>query len=1010
MGASMSTVRVLGPIEVWADEQRVALDGPRQVSLLACLAVHANQAASSDQLIEWLWGEDGEGKRKSLQMAIARLRRALARCDASRVELRTVGGGYLLGLPAGELDARQFQDQVQLGRRALDAGDAAAASGLLIDALALWRGQPLAEVAFEDFAQPEIRRLEELHWEGLQLRIDADLVLGRHEQVIAELGGLLAEEPARERIAVQLMTALYRCGRQAEALAVFDRTQAFLRTELGLAPGPAVTALQTAILNHDLDEQHSTVDIQAPRAATDGFTGPLRARVPDRAQRVIGREVELNDLSGMLADPDIAVVTLTGPGGSGKTTLAMETARRLRHEFIDGITVLWLAETTQSSQVMPELARALGLELAGTQNPVERIVYALSRQRRLVIFDNFEHVLGAADEVGQLVAFCPQLKVLATSRRPLGLALERVYRIAGLAVGDDPVLTGPSAFDDANPAAALFVERATTANPALVLSDSDNAAIMELCHCLDGLPLALELAAARARVLSLPGLVSLVRGSALDGLHADRRNALERHRTLESAIGWSYDLLSDVERSVFERLTVFRGGFDITAAYAVCAETLTESDVLDAVSGLLDASLLVRSDVGSGHARFAMLEMIREFAYRRLTDRQDVDEVSRRHAHHYSSVIGPAEAGIRSPDRLQWLALLDRERANLLSALSWSRRAAELEPGLRIASHRSYWRARDLHLEILDWIRQALAGDSGTDETRAQAMQAAAALASELGLRAESNGWATRALKIAEAIGDQRLLADCLTGVAWTTARLGNTESARDFYLRAMPLVESCGDAYLVADFARMEIEIGLVGEANLAEVEDRVLQHFRSLGDRMSEVDVLCNIGYNSACAGQLDRARDALGRGLSLADDVYSAGGRAALVGNLAIVDLLEGHLVDAQARFGQALALARHAADAATIREVIFGIAGGCARAGRAETAVTLAAAATVLFPGVGPLEAETIVQEKYLDQLAQSLGPECWSAAHLCGASMSSDDAIDAALDAAGAMSRRQGVPI
>ena len=306
----MVSFRVLGPVEAWTDEGRLELGGPRQVALLAFLLLHANQAVAADKVIDAVWGAERDGASKRLQTGVYRLRRALEPLDRDDVpRLRTVLGGYLFWVEPGELDAEVFAQRIRDGRRALDDGDAVRASELLADALSLWRGSPLAEVAFEDFAQPEIRRLEELRMSAVETKTEADLRLDRHAEVIGELEALLAEQPTRERLARQLMTALYRSGRQVDALKVYQQTRTHLVEQLGLEPGPTLAALQTQILDHAPSLQR-------------GFDGRpvlpgshrLRRGVPSPATPTIGREQELRDISALFDTSDSRLVTLTGPG------------------------------------------------------------------------------------------------------------------------------------------------------------------------------------------------------------------------------------------------------------------------------------------------------------------------------------------------------------------------------------------------------------------------------------------------------------------------------------------------------------------------------------------------------------------------------------------------------------------------------------------------------------------------------------------------------------------------
>ena len=377
----MSRFRVLGPVEVWADERRLVLSGPRQVALLAFLLLHANRAVSADAVIDAVWGPEREGATKRLHMAVSRLRRALEPLDEQDdPRLRTAGSGYLLSVRPGELDAEVFAERVRDARRMLEHDDPASTSRLLADALDLWRGPPLAEVAFEDFAQAEIRRLEELHVVALETRIDADLQLGRHAELIGELEGLLARQPDRERIAGQLMTALYRSGRQADALEVYQRTRNYLAEQLGVEPGPTLQTLQAQILGHapDLNPNISPDGTHAPSAAS------AVGRLPLREIQLIGRQRELAEVSALLVDPDIAVLTLTGTGGTGKTSLGLEAARRALPAFAGDIALVELASIVDPVQVPGEIVRTLEIQLATPETPLAALKRVL-RPRRMLL-------------------------------------------------------------------------------------------------------------------------------------------------------------------------------------------------------------------------------------------------------------------------------------------------------------------------------------------------------------------------------------------------------------------------------------------------------------------------------------------------------------------------------------------------------------------------------------------------------------------------------------------------
>jgi len=354
----MTSFRILGPVEAGVGEDRLSIGGRRQLKLLAALLVNANRAVSTDALVDVVWGPERSGADNRLQMAIARLRKALEPLngdDGPRV--RTVAGGYMLMVATGELDADVFQARVQDGREALAAGEADRASELLTSALRLWRGPPLADVAFEDFAQPEIRRLEELRLEALEARIDAELRLGHHAQTLGELGRLLAEHPSRERLASQLMLALYRSGRQGDALDVYQRTRGHLLEELGIEPGPALKAMQAQILQQadSLDRSRGDVlGLSVPDV-------PRPTSPPSLPTPTIGRQQEIASIRGLLTRDEVRLVTAIGTGGVGKTRVALEVARSLEPVFPDGVCWVELAGTATPEDVAPSIVRALAL-------------------------------------------------------------------------------------------------------------------------------------------------------------------------------------------------------------------------------------------------------------------------------------------------------------------------------------------------------------------------------------------------------------------------------------------------------------------------------------------------------------------------------------------------------------------------------------------------------------------------------------------------------------------------
>ena len=613
----MASFRILGPVEASVDDRSLRLGGARQLKLLAFLVLRANQGVSTDVLTEVLWGSARGRSDNRVTMAVARLRKALEPlCKGEEPRLRTVSGGYMLVVERGELDAEVFAGMVEDGQRALDGGDAAGASEVLNAALALWRGPPLAEVAFEDFAQGEIRRLEELRLCALEARIDADLHLGRHARLVAELESLVAAEPTRERLVGQLMLALYRSGRQADALAVYQRARTRLADELGLEPGPALRALQAQVL-----EQAEWLSLGAVASELPVWTA--KARLPAPATSTIGRSGEVDAISKLLCRSDVRLVTLVGPGGVGKTRLGLAASRATELHFSDGACWVELAGVARTKEVDFCIAQAVGVAPGEGESVRDALGRALSTRRLLLVVDNFEHVLDAASLIGELLANCRGLTVLATSREALKLSAEHRFVVEPLAVPHNPTATTVADLERAS-ATALFLAAAGRHDNRFSVTPADAPAVARVCAGLDGLPLAIELAAARAGLFGIEELAARL-DRELDDLGDGPRDAPARQQTLRATIEWSYRLLDEEERMAFARFAVFAGGSTLGAALEVTGATLSTIDAL------IDKSLLAFRTAPGGSKRVTILETVREYAVERLAEDPDANGVRRAH-------------------------------------------------------------------------------------------------------------------------------------------------------------------------------------------------------------------------------------------------------------------------------------------------------------------------------------------------------------------------------------------
>ncbi len=494
---------ILGPLEVIAEGRVVPLDAPKPRALLALLLLHANEPVSRDRLIEELWaGRPPSSATKTLQTYVSQLRRAL-----DRNAIRTVSSAYELRTDAGSFDLHRFEQLVANAR----AVTPAEANVMLREALSLWRGQPLAEFAYEPWAQVEIARLEELRLDALQERIETDLALGASAELVPELELLVGQYPLREHLRAQLMLALYRSGRQADALAAYRDARSALVETLGIEPTLALRQLERAILDQD-----PALDIALRLPVTEVVR--RRPSFQGRSSSFVGRTRELQEIRTLLLREEVRLLTLTGAAGSGKTRLALEVTSGLEVEPV-GVVLVELGRIRDARLAARAIAGELGIQERSGCTAREELLEHLRDRQVLLLLDNFEHLLAAAPLVRELLAGAPGLKVLATSRAPLDVPEEQLYRVPALELPDParrPSITRLRRTE----AIRLFVDRARVARPDFELSETNAESVVELCVRLDGLPLALELAAARCNVLSPHALLErLTRGLISCGRH-----------------------------------------------------------------------------------------------------------------------------------------------------------------------------------------------------------------------------------------------------------------------------------------------------------------------------------------------------------------------------------------------------------------------------------------------------------------------------------------------------------
>ena len=1133
--------RILGPLEVSADERALDLGGPKQRALLALLILEANRVVSRDRLIESLWDKQPpESARKALQVYVSQLRKVLG-----QERLVTRAPGYLLQVDPDELDLDRFQRLREEGK--------------LDEALSLWRGPPLSDFARDRFAQGEIARLEELRLAALEERVERDLSEGRHHELVGELDALAKDHPRRERLRAQQMLALYRAGRQAEALDVYQQAREALVDELGIEPGRDLRELQQAILNQDpaLDAPRATTgvpprtaelepgaddkrpaatglpsgtvtllfadiegstrlmralgeqfagarararelvrsvvsdhdgsevdwsgdgvflaferagdavaaaaDLQrslatepwAPDAAitmrigihtgepelgADGYVGldvhvaaricsaahggqvvvsrttrdvvavdlppdvtfrplglhrlkdipaqeslfqlvapelepsfpPLQTlggpTLPALHHRLVGREQDLDRIRARLARPDIRLVTITGPGGAGKSRLALEAAAAASLER--PVHLVGLASISDPELVPEAIARSLGVREASGQPLTERIADALSGTGTLLYLDNLEHLAAAAPDVALLLDRVPDLDVLATSRAPLRLSGEHVLQLEPLPVDD---------------AATLFLELAAARG--VELQEEWLPAVREVCRRLDGLPLAIELVVAPLAVLPPIQLLQALD----DGLALQMAAPLdlpERQRTLRATIDWSYGLVSRCQRDLHGMLAVFAGGAPLDALGVVC-DDLT-ADLLGDLGALVEGGLVRRETTADEPPRFAMLATVREYALEVLAAEGRLEEMQALHADYFLGLAEQAAVGLEGDEQASWLERIEQDLDNVRAALGFAFESGRVELGLRIAAALArFWRAHAHVGEARRWLALGLSrADGVAPELRADALWTAAHQADAQSDWGAAVPLLEEALELFHDSGRGREESFALSELGYIALVRGDADRAAALCERALTVARKIGD-----DRAASAALTNLGEVRSVQGDHDRAFACFeeavvlrRALGNPYLVSGVVYNLGLAALRSGDLVRARRAFEESLGFARQIGEELHIAAQLFMLAELDLLEGDLASADGRIRQSLAVYEKLENERDIAECLVVLGGVAVAEGSFGRAARLLGAATALR-GDAPLElSERLVLERFQPELAAALGDVELSALESEGASM------------------------
>ncbi|MFD3458880.1 BTAD domain-containing putative transcriptional regulator [Nocardia fluminea] len=665
---------VLGPVTA-RTTAGLAVDIPEAKvrALLAALLVGAGRPVSTDRLIDDLWGDRlPQNATGALQTKVSRLRRALAAAEPGADGLvESAHQGYRLRIGAQELDSWQFAELIAAASQTADPKTRA---GLLTQALALWRAEPFSGLGDPEFVHAAAAQLIEQQLAAVEALADTRLELGEHHALVAELNDLAARHPLRERLRALQITALYRSGRQSEALNVYTEVRNRLADELGVDPGPELAALHQAILTQDA----ALAEPAAP--AAQRIHGELAVPLTD----LVGRQDALPAVRELLTTHRL--ITLSGPGGVGKTRLAQEAARAVAADYPDGVRMVGLAGP---ASVAEQISAALGIREEGPAGLED----ALRPRRLLLLLDNCEHLIESAAEAARgLLAAAPGLKILATSREPLGLAGEAVWTVPPLSQSD---------------AEQLFTLRATAAAPGFTVTDANAAAIATICRRLDRIPLALELAATRVRALGIEQLPDRL-DDRFRLLSGGNRGVPQRQRSLWAMIDWSWELLTDDERAVLRSLAIFSDGCTLEAAEAVCDRDL---NVLGALIRLVDCSVVTTA----AGPRYRLPESIAAYARERLAEAGDGAALEMRHHSYYSELAARVAADLYGPGQQRRLALRDPENANIRAALDRAIRRDDADAALGLALDSTwYWFLRGRLQEARRALAEVLCLGPGT--------------------------------------------------------------------------------------------------------------------------------------------------------------------------------------------------------------------------------------------------------------------------------------------------------
>ncbi len=890
---------ILGPLEIHDGLRVVDVSAPKQRALLILLLIEAGRVVSPDVILDRLWPDrPPSAGLKTVRFHVSKLRSALEpeAKGGGFTTVETQGTGYTINADRHEIDSRLFERLAKDGRRELKQRPDRAYR-LLSDALGLWRGKALLDVAYEEFASDEARRLDSMHVSAVEDRIEAELQLGRSSDLVAELQSIVVEYPLRERPAELLMQALYAAGRSAEAISAGQEFRTRLG-DIGLDPPPSLSVLEEQILSHD-----SGLAPTAPHEPT----APVPAHLPRRLSSFIGRRTEMEDIKALT--PRARLVSLVGPPGSGKTRLAIEVATEIGIDSVAEPLWVELTDVTDPELVPQAMITAIGVRPPRGTDAMQLLLANLREQSGILVLDNCEHVLGeAARVVVAILEACPAISILATSREVLGVPGEQVWPVPPFSLPPDvPVPLAELVEIDS---VQLFTDRAKEANPGFDVDDVNKNDIAAICRRLDGLPLAIELAASATEALSADQILARLtrRFGDVPGVP---RQGFARQATMKEAIRWSFDLLEAADQTIFCRLSAFSGGFTMAAAEEVAGwGDIERGDVFDAILRLVHKSLLVPMHRRGRRVRYRMLTVLRGFGQQMLHDAGEHHEVDRRHAVYYADLAESIAPHFEAPTPLLGRDVADAELDNLRTAIDSSITSSDTATASRIVAALTwYWYWRSYISEGYRWGTRLLAtiGDAAATPEIAQVWYSVGLFETIMGRYAKGSDAFEKSRAMARDLDMEALEAATLTGMGVNARDQGRLSASLDYLEAAETITRRLGAAPRLALTLRF---VGLVnymlGHRAKAEAAlDECYQLFSEIGHKGGmgwALEGKARLGFRFDETPRYDLAE----RAAEMYSEVHDRRNQAWLLIRTAGAKRREGKLIDAKADVDEALGI--------------------------------------------------------------------------------------------------------